>query len=80
VHTNGKIMVARQSIKLGPRHAGKIVTVAEDTHLRVIHGEEEIAVRPGAASRPSPDSTSPAPARVNRHPTSNRQRSPEPAH
>jgi hypothetical protein len=47
VHANGKIMVAKQSIKLGPRHAGKIVTVVvEDTHLRVLHGEEEIAVRP----------------------------------
>ena len=47
VHANGKIMVARQSIKLGPRHTGKIVTVVvEDTHLRVLHGEEEIAVRP----------------------------------
>lgn len=47
VHANGKIMVANQSIKLGPRHAGKIVTVVvEDTHLRVLHGEEQIAVRP----------------------------------
>jgi hypothetical protein len=47
VHANGKIMVARQSIKLGPRHAGKIVTVVvEDTHFRILHGEEEIAVRP----------------------------------
>ncbi len=70
VHTNGKIMVANQSIRLGPRHAGKIVTVVvEDTHLRVLHGEEEIAVRPrrnlapitrfhvtGAGARqPSPD-------------------------
>jgi len=70
VHANGKIMVANQSIKLGPRHAGKIVTVVvEDTHLRVLHGEEEIAVRPrrslapitrfhvtGAGARqPSPD-------------------------
>ncbi len=47
VHANGRIMVATQSIKLGPRHAGKLVTViVEDTHLRVLHGEDEIAVRP----------------------------------
>lgn len=47
VHASGRIMVAKQFIKLGPRHAGKIVTVViEDTHLRVLHGEEEIAVRP----------------------------------
>ena len=47
VHASGRIMVAKQFIKLGPRHAGKIVTVViEDTHFRVLHGEEEIAVRP----------------------------------
>ncbi|GAA1929089.1 hypothetical protein GCM10009753_73670 [Streptantibioticus ferralitis] len=33
--------------KLGPRHAGKIVTVViEDTHYRILHGEDELAVRP----------------------------------
>ena len=47
VHTSGRIMVAKQNIKLGPRHAGKLVTVViEDTHLRILHGEEELAVRP----------------------------------
>jgi hypothetical protein len=53
VHASGRIMVAKQNIKLGPRHAGKLVTVVivvtvvfEDTHLRVLHGEEELAVRP----------------------------------
>ena len=47
VHANGRIMVARQRIKLGPRHAGKLVTViVEDTHLRVLHNGEELAVRP----------------------------------
>jgi len=46
-------MVAKQSIKLGLRHAGKLVTViVEDTHLRVIHGEEEIAVRPRRSLTP----------------------------
>jgi hypothetical protein len=34
-------MVAGQNINLGPRHRGKIVAVIiEDTHLRVLHGEE----------------------------------------
>jgi hypothetical protein len=46
VHASGPIMVAGQNIKLGPRHRGKIATVViEDTHLRVLYGEEEIAVR-----------------------------------
>jgi hypothetical protein len=45
-HASGRIMVTGQNIKLGPRHRGKIVTVViEDTHLHVLHGEEEIAVR-----------------------------------
>jgi hypothetical protein len=47
VHASGRILVAGQRIKLGPRHRGKLVTVVvEDTYLRVLHGEEEIAVRP----------------------------------
>ncbi|MEG8184666.1 hypothetical protein GZH49_40280 [Nocardia terpenica] len=40
-------------IKLGPRHCGKLVTVVvEDTHLRVLHGEEEIVVRPRWSTKP----------------------------
>ncbi|MFD3843930.1 hypothetical protein ACFWWC_48370 [Streptomyces sp. NPDC058642] len=40
-------MINGQFIKLGPRHAGKIVTVViEDTHYRILHGEDELAVRP----------------------------------
>jgi hypothetical protein len=47
VHASGRFMVAGQFIKLGPRHAGKIVTVViEDTHFRIFHGEDELAVRP----------------------------------
>ncbi|GAA2907431.1 IS481 family transposase [Streptosporangium fragile] len=47
VHASGRIMIARQAIKLGPRHAGKLVTVViEDTHFRILHGEEEIAIKP----------------------------------
>lgn len=35
VHANGRFMVAGQFIKVGPRHAGKLVTVViEDTHFR----------------------------------------------
>jgi hypothetical protein len=48
---------------VGPRHRGKLVAVViEDTHLRVLHGEEEIAVRPRRTSNPSPGFTSPAKA------------------
>ncbi|MGV9823851.1 hypothetical protein [Nocardia xishanensis] len=39
-------MVAGQNIKLARHHRGKIVTVVvEDTHLRILHNDEEIAVR-----------------------------------
>ncbi|MER5200756.1 helix-turn-helix domain-containing protein [Streptomyces sp. NPDC002884] len=47
VHASGRFMIHGQFIKLGPRHAGKIVTVViEDTHYRILHGEDELAVRP----------------------------------
>jgi hypothetical protein len=47
VHASGRIMVAKQPIKLGPRHAGKLVTVViEDTHFRILHGEELLAIKP----------------------------------
>jgi hypothetical protein len=40
-------MVAGQRIKLGHRHRGKVVTVViEDTHLRILHNDEQIAFRP----------------------------------
>ncbi|WP_130290016.1 hypothetical protein [Pseudonocardia sediminis] len=46
-------MVARQRIKLGPCHAGKLVTViVEDTHVRVLHNGDEIAVRPRRSLAP----------------------------
>jgi hypothetical protein len=45
--------VAGQRIKLGPRHRGKLVTVViEDTHLRILDGDEEIAVRPRRSPKP----------------------------
>jgi transposase InsO family protein len=53
VHASGRIMVAGQRIKLGQRHRGKLVTVViEDTHLRILHGDEEIAVRPRRDLKP----------------------------
>ena len=40
-------MVNKQPIKLGARNAGKLVTVIiEDTHFRILHGEEELAIKP----------------------------------
>jgi hypothetical protein len=46
VHASGRIVVNNQPIKLGPRHAGKLVTVIiEDTCYRILHGEEELAVK-----------------------------------
>jgi transposase InsO family protein len=53
VHASGRIMVNKQPIKLGPRHAGKLVTVViEDTHFRILHGEEELAVKPRRDTSP----------------------------
>jgi hypothetical protein len=52
VHAGGRSTVAGPNINLGPRHRGKIVTVIEDTHLRVVHGEEEIAVYPRRNLKP----------------------------
>jgi hypothetical protein len=53
VHESGRIMVNKQPIKLGPRHAGKLVTVIiEDTCYRILHGEEELAVKPRKDTSP----------------------------
>jgi hypothetical protein len=50
---SGRFMVNKQFIKLGPRYAGKLVTVIiEDTHYRVLHGEEELAIRPRRDTTP----------------------------
>ncbi len=46
-------MINGQVTKLGPRHAGKIVTIViEDTHYRILHGEDELAVRPRKNTEP----------------------------
>ena len=53
VHPDGRIMVNKQPMKLGPRHAGKLVTVIiEDTCYRILHGEEELAVKPRKDTSP----------------------------
>jgi transposase InsO family protein len=53
VHASGRIMVAGQNIKLGLTHRGKIVAVViEDTHLRILHGDEQIAVRSRRTTTP----------------------------
>jgi transposase InsO family protein len=53
VHASGRIMVNRQPIKLGPRHAGKLVTVViEDSHFRILHGDEELAIKPRRDTTP----------------------------
>ncbi|MFI8791366.1 hypothetical protein [Streptomyces sp. NPDC055105] len=48
MHASSCFQINGQFIKLGPRHAGRIVTavVIEDTHFRILHGEDELAVRP----------------------------------
>ena len=46
-------MVARQRLRVGRTYAGKIVTVvAEDTHFRVLDGEQELALHPRTTNRP----------------------------
>jgi Integrase core domain len=53
VHASGRIMVNRQPIKLGPRHAGKLVTVViEDTCYRILHNGEELAIKPRRDTTP----------------------------
>ncbi|OLT12712.1 hypothetical protein BJF79_21680 [Actinomadura sp. CNU-125] len=53
VHASGRFMVNKQFIKIGIRHASKLVTVViEDTHYRVLHGEEELAISPRRDTTP----------------------------
>ncbi|MGP4088136.1 MULTISPECIES: hypothetical protein [Streptomyces] len=47
VHASGRLMINGPFIKRSPPHAGKIVTIAiGDTHYPILHGEDELAVRP----------------------------------
>ncbi|MFJ6598523.1 hypothetical protein ACIQPP_48710 [Streptomyces violaceusniger] len=53
VNKTGRVMVARQSLLIGYPHRGKIVNViVEDTHFRVIHEGEELAVYPRTSRAP----------------------------
>jgi hypothetical protein len=45
VPADGVTMVARQRLRIGRTHAGKVVTiVVEDTHFRVLLGDKELAL------------------------------------
>jgi transposase InsO family protein len=47
IPATGITMVARQRLRIGRTHAGKVVNiVVEDTHFRVLHGQEELSVHP----------------------------------
>jgi len=53
VPRDGVVMVTRQRVRVGRVHAGKILTiVVEDTHLRVLHNGEELALHPRTENRP----------------------------
>jgi transposase InsO family protein len=53
VPTDGIVMVTRQRLRVGRTHAGKLVTIiVEDTHLRVLHNGEELALHPRQNNRP----------------------------
>jgi transposase InsO family protein len=53
VPRDGVVMVARQRLRVGAAHAGKVVTVVvEDTHLRVLHDGEELSAHPRTSTRP----------------------------
>jgi hypothetical protein len=61
VHPDGRIMVNKQMMKLGPRHAGKLVTVIiEDTCYRSCTARKNSPSNPARTPRPSPGSTSAA--------------------
>ncbi|MEV6964443.1 IS481 family transposase [Hamadaea sp. NPDC051192] len=49
---DGVVMVTRQRLRVGRTYAGQLVTVfVEDTHLRVVHDGEEIALFPRQEQR-----------------------------
>ncbi len=53
VDTSGRVMVARHILKIGYSHRGKVVKViVEDTHFRVVHDGEELAVHPRTTDKP----------------------------
>ncbi|MDQ1005973.1 hypothetical protein QFZ82_000458 [Streptomyces sp. V4I23] len=61
VHASGRFVINGQFIKLGPRHAGKIVTIViEDTHTGSCTGRTNSLSGPARTSDRSPGSTSKA--------------------
>ncbi|GFJ85847.1 hypothetical protein [Phytohabitans houttuyneae] len=53
VLTDGIVMVTRQRIRVGRTQAGKLLTIlVEDTHLRVLHNGEDLALHPRLEYRP----------------------------
>jgi len=53
VPRDGVVMVTRQRVRVGRVHAGKLVTIlVEDTHLRVLHNGEELALHARTENRP----------------------------
>ncbi|MGW0538106.1 Mu transposase domain-containing protein [Streptomyces sp. NPDC003032] len=53
VNIDGFLMVAKQRMRVGPTHVGKIVNViVEDTHFRIVHDGEELAVHSRTTDRP----------------------------
>lgn len=46
-YPDDRIMLNKQPVNLGPRRAGKLVTVIiDDTCYSILHGEEELAAKP----------------------------------
>lgn len=52
VPDDGVVMVTRQRLRVGRGHAGKTVTIfVEDTHFRVVHDGQELAIHPRKQQR-----------------------------
>jgi hypothetical protein len=53
IPTDGVVMVACQRLRVGRVHAGKTVTILiEDTHFRVLDGDEELSTHPRLPGKP----------------------------
>ena len=53
VPRDGKVMVARRVLRVGPSHAGKVVTVVvDDTCFRVVRDGGELASHPRTSDHP----------------------------
>jgi hypothetical protein len=53
VHRDGHVTVDGEKHQVGTGHTGKLVTVIiEDTCYRILHGEEELAVKPRKDTSP----------------------------